>query len=105
MRVVQRGTMKVLPGRMGEAMDLLRQHMAIARRLAPSGIVERGYRPFFAGESVHTIVFEIEWDSMATMEEFFEKLLADPDMQALAPKWEAVAVSHDVELYALTPLP
>lgn len=105
MKVAQRGTMKIAPGKMGEAMSLLGQHMAIVRRLAPPGIVERGYRPFFAGESVHTIVFEIEWDSMATMETFFEKLMAAPEMQALAPKWEAVEESHEVELYALTPLP
>jgi len=105
MKVVQREIMRIIPGKMPETMELLKKHMAIARRLAPPNTVERGYLPFFADEAVHTLVFEVEWESMAAMEDFFEKAMADAEMQALMPKWEEVEESHRNELYMLTPLP
>jgi len=105
MKVVQREIMKIIPGKMPETMELLGKHMAIAMRLAPPNTIVRNYLPFFADEAVHTLVFEVEWESMATMEKFFEKAMADTEMQALMPKWEEVEESHKNELYTLTPLP
>jgi hypothetical protein len=52
---------------------------------------------------MHTIVFEAEWDSLATMAAFFEKMMTDPEMMAEMPKWEAVSESHEVELYMVMP--
>lgn len=52
---------------------------------------------------MHTVIFELEWDSLATMATFFEKAMADPEVQALMPKWETLLESHEVELYM--PLP
>jgi hypothetical protein len=37
------------------------------------------------------------------MAAFFEKVMADPDIQAQMPKWEAVEESHEVELYMVMP--
>ena len=103
MKVVQREIMKIIPGKMPETMELLGKHLAIARRLAPPNTIERNYLPFFADEAVHTLVIEIEWESMAAMEAFFEKAMADAEMQALMPKWQAVEESHRNELYMLMP--
>ncbi len=102
MKVMVREIMKVLPGKMAEAMELEKKHTAIATRYgAPP---ERGYRcTSGGGDFFHTVVGEMEWDSLAAMEAFFEKMLADPEMQALMPKWEAILESHEIELY--TPLP
>ena len=63
----------------------------------------RSYRPFIGSEYMHTIVFEVEWDSFATMAAFFEKIMADPDVQALMPQWDALLESHEVELYVPVP--
>jgi len=104
MKVMQRGIMKVLPGKMAEAMELLEKHMAIVSRLVGAPPTMRSYRPFLGGgDSMHTIVFEVGWDSLAEMAAFFEKVMADPEMQALMPKWEAVEASHEVEIYARMP--
>jgi len=100
MKVMQRGIMKILPGKMQEAMELNKEYMGIISRYgAPS---MRMYRPFFGGgEYMHTVIFEVEWDSFTTMAAFFEKVMADPEVQSLMPKWETLLESHEVELYTV----
>ena len=97
MKVIQRGIMKVVPGKMAEAMELWEKHMAISTRLGCPSM--RSYRPMIGGEFFHTLIGESEWDSMAAMEAFFEKMFADPEIQALMAKWEAVIESYVVEFY------
>ena len=104
MKVVQREIMKILPGKMVEAMELLGKHMAISMRLGPPNTIVRSYRPFFTEEAVHTLAVEIEWESMAAMEDFFKKAMADPELQALMPKWDEIEESHKNELYMLMPV-
>jgi len=100
MKVMQRGIMRLRPGKMGEAMQLLGKHMAMMSRLRGTDTPMRRYVPFLGGgDSLHTMIFEVEWDSMTEMAAFFEKAMADPEMQALMPQWEAVEESHEVELY------
>ena len=107
MKVVQRGIMNVLPGKMAEAMELLEKHMTIVSRVM--GIPRekfpmRTYRPLLGGgDSLHTVIFEVEWDSLTALAAFFEKVMADPEMQALTPKWEAIEQSHQVEVLMLMP--
>jgi len=62
------------------------------------------YRPFLGGgDSLHTIVFQVEWDSFGEMAAFFEKAMADPEIQAFMPKWEVVEQSHEVEVFMSMP--
>jgi len=107
MKVMQRGIMKILPGKMTEAMELLEEYMAIVSRLMGmprEKLPMKTYRPFLGGgDSLHTVVFEVEWDSFGEMAAFFEKTMADPEIQASMPKWEAVEESHEVELYMSMP--
>ncbi len=105
MKVIQRGIMKIVPGKMAEAMELNEKYFATLRRLGVSFTTIRGYRPFLGSEYMHTLIFEVEWDSMATMEAFFDKVMADPEVQALMPKWDEVEDSHVVELYTPMPMP
>jgi hypothetical protein len=97
--------MNILPGKMAEAMELLEKHMAIVTRLLGiprERLPMRTYRPFLGGgDSLHTVTVEVEWDTLATMAQFFEKVMADPEMQALMPKWEAIEESHRVEVLTL----
>ena len=101
MKVVERGIMKVLPGKMTEAMELNQKHIAIASRLGMP--LPKSYRCLSGrGEFMHTLVFEVEWDSFAAMEAVNDKMSADPEVQALMVKWDAVIDSHEIEFY--TPL-
>lgn len=90
MKVLQRGIMRILPGMMAEAMELNKKWMAMVSRLIGAPFSFRMYRPLFGGEYMHTIVFEAEWDSLATMAAFFKKAMADPEMMAEMPKWRAL---------------
>jgi hypothetical protein len=104
MKVMQRGVMKVVPSKMAEAMELNEKYMAIVGRLGMPLTAMRMYRPFIGGpEYMHTIVFEVEWDDFATMAAFFEKVMTEPEVQAMMPKWDAVLKSHEVELYVPMP--
>ena len=94
--------MKVLPGKMAEAMELQKKHMAIASRVV--GISPRIYRPLSGGgDTVRTIIWEAEFDSLAAFEAHPKKMGADPEMQALIPKYEAVIDSMEVEFYMPMP--
>jgi len=107
MKVMQRGIMKIMPAKMAEAMELLEKYMAVVSRLVEmprEKLPMRTYRPFIGGgDALHTIIFEVEWDSFGEMAAFFEKAMADPEIQATMPKWEAVEESHEVELYMSMP--
>jgi len=94
--------MKAVPGKMAEAMELEQKHMAIASRVL--GISARLYRPLSnGGDVMNTIISEGEFDSLAAFEAHPEKMGADPEMQELMPKFDAVVESYVVEFY--TPLP
>jgi len=102
MKVMQRGIMRILPGKMTEAMELNKKYMAIVSRYGVAPM--RMYRPFTGGgDYMHTVIFEVEWDSLATLAATMEKILADPEVQALMPEWDTLLESHEVELYM--PLP
>ena len=104
MKVMQRGIMKIMPGKTAEAMELNEKYMAIVTRLVGVPFTMRRYTPFLGGgDSLHTIVFEVEWNSFGEMSAFFEKAMADPEVQAFMPKWEAVEQSHEVEVLTLLP--
>ena len=100
MKVMVRSIMKVVPGKMAEAMELEQKHMATASRVL--GISPRCYRPV-SGDFMNTIIYESEWDSLAAFEAHPEKMMAEPEMQALFPKLEAITESYVAEFY--TPMP
>jgi len=98
MKVTVRNIMKFLPGKMAEGMKLEEEHMAIASRVL--GISPRFYRRISGGgECMRTIIIESEFDSLAAFEAHPMKMGADPEMQKLMPKLDAVIDSLEVELY------
>jgi len=76
--------MKILPGKMAEAMELIEKYTAIVSRLAEmprDKIPMKTYLSFIGGsDSLHTIIFEVEWDSFGEMATFFEKAMEDPEI-------------------------
>jgi len=102
MKVMQRGIMKVAPGKMAEAMALTEKLMALSSRYGMSTTGARMYRPFTGGgDAIHTVIFEIEWDSLTEMAAFFEKMMADPEYQAQMSQWDTLLENHQVELYVV----
>jgi len=95
-----RATMKAVPGKVRELVDLEEQHMAIANRVL--GISERCHRRASGeGDTVNTIVVEGEFDSFAAFEAHPQKMGADAEMQALMPKYETIMESMEGKLYVL----
>jgi hypothetical protein len=102
MKVMVRTIMEAVPGKMVEALELEKKHMAIANRVL--GISGKCYRPLSGGgDTMNTIISEGEFDSLAAFEAHPQKMGADPEMQALMPQFEQVIESMEVEFY--TPVP
>jgi hypothetical protein len=102
MKVMVRTIMKAVPGKMAELMELEQKHIAIANRVL--GISGKCYRPLSGGgDTMNTIISEGEFDSLAAFEAHPEKMGADPEMQALMPRFDGVIASMDVEFYMPMP--
>ena len=100
MKVIHRGVMKVVPGRLADAMDLLQQMMAV------SGRTWRCYKPLIGGgDVVHTIICETEYEDFAEVAATFEQGPDSPEMREIQAKWEAIVEHHEAEWYTPIPLP
>jgi hypothetical protein len=100
MKVIFRSTIKVVPGKMAEYMEIDKKSEAIARRYGMSPW--RRYN-CLSGDSMHTIIYDTEFESLAALEASFEKMFTDPERQELMAKSDGLIVSHENEL--LTPMP
>ena len=97
-KVIHRGTMKVVPGKMVEAMKLLSKMMSKSDR------TWRCYKPLIGGgDVVHTIICETEYENLTDVATAWEKGPQDPEMKEIQEKWETVITNHEAEWY--TPIP
>jgi antibiotic biosynthesis monooxygenase (ABM) superfamily enzyme len=96
MKVMFRTTVKIVPGKMAEYMEVEKESQAMASRYGMP--TWRRYSPL-TGDSMHTIVYEMEFDSLNALEASFEKMFADPERQEVMAKSEGTLVSHENELY------
>ena len=102
MKVMVRTIMKAVPGKMAEAVALEKKHIAIANRVL--GISGKCYQPLSGGgDTMNTIISEGEFESLAAFEAHPQKMGADPEMQALMPKFETAIRGMEVEFYTLIP--
>lgn len=102
MKLIRRGIVQVLPGKMDEYLDLERKHLARALKLGQP--MWKRLRCIAGSlDYLYTIVYETEWNSMAEMEAYFERMFADPEMQKITPKWNGLMANHRFEFYI--PLP
>ena len=97
--------MRILPGKMAEAMELFKEMMVImSKKGVPFPQTMRRYSPFMGGgDALHTFILEIDWDSFAAVADFYEKASAIPEVMGLMPKWDTVEESHRLELYSVMP--
>lgn len=95
MKVIFRSTIKVVPGKMAEYMEVEGKSKAISSR---AGMPPWKCYGCLTGDSIHTIIYDTEFDSLAALEASFEKMFADPERQQLMAKSDGVVVSHENEL-------
>jgi hypothetical protein len=99
MKVSNRTIIKVLLGKMAEAIEL-KKEMAIW-----SGLVEKlptitRYYPLTGGDdSPRTVITHQEWDSLATRESAAEKASASPEMRELTTQRANVFEDYRVKFY------
>jgi hypothetical protein len=100
LKVIQRGSMKVTPGKMEEMMGLMKEWTAMVTSMGMDPKKMRSYRRLTgSGDIMNTLVFEYEWNSFAEMATFFEKAYATPEFQKNMQKWSTVLDTHEVEFY------
>jgi len=100
MKVMMRTILKVVPGKMAEYMEVEEKSKAMASRY---GMPPWRRYNCLSGDSMHTLVYEMEWDSLAALEASFEKMFTDPETQAFMAKSDAVVESHVNEFYMPMP--
>ena len=104
MKVMMRETLRFLPGKMVEGTKLLEESLALTNKKYGPLPPVRKYTPWLSGgNTMHTIVLEMEFDSFAQMAEMFEKMMADPEMMETNRKWETIVESDKEELYMVMP--
>jgi len=101
MKIMQRAILKIVPGKSGEALELLKKEEAFAKRVGAKP--SRMYRCIAGrdGEDMNTFYFDTDWDSLADFEEFLQKFISEPEMKALTAKWEPIVTSHEMEFYTV----
>ena len=92
---------KVIPGKMAARELLAKKFNEFERRhqLPPP----RVYQCISGGHDQNTLIIEREWPSLAALEATAEKLMADPEYQALVAEQVGIVESEQLEIY--TPLP
>ena len=104
MKVMMRETVRFLPGKMAEGKKLLEESLALTNKKFGPFPPVRKYAPWLGGgNTMNTIIVEVEFDSLTQMAEFFEKTMADPEMMETMPKWEAIVESDKEELFMVMP--
>lgn len=101
MKIMQRAILKVVPGKMDQALELLEKEEAFRKKVGVSPW--RKYR-CIAGrdaEDMNTFYFDSDWESLAEFEKFLHKFGSDPEMTSLTEKWKPIVESHEMEFYTV----
>jgi len=101
MVTIERLIQKVFPGKWAELEEIDKRYNAVESRLGFPP--KKRYQCMMGGHDTNTLIIERQWDSLAAMEAAFEKVLADPEWQALNEEGASIVKSSQWEVY--TPLP
>jgi len=101
MITVERMTQKVYPGKWAdlEAIDKKFDKVEAKAGFPP----KKRYQCVIGSLDQNVLIIERQWPSMAAMEATYEKVMADPEWQALGQEVLAVVASSQIEVF--TPLP
>jgi hypothetical protein len=101
MIAIERMTQKVYPGKWEELDAIDKRFNEVEKRLGfPQ---KKRYQCVIGGLDQNTLIIERQWDCLAVMESTYEKVMADPEWQALAVEVNSIVQSSQIEVF--TPLP
>ena len=103
MKIIRRGIAKVIPGKREEMFELLGKYIPVARRYGLPPVKVYG-RLSGGGDYLHMFFFETEWDSLAAMETYADRMAADTEAQAIVAKCETILESDELQFYTLIEL-
>ena len=97
MKILVQEIHQIRPGKWTEFKEHQKKAEAIERRTDfPSC---KYYRCFMGGHNMNTCIFHYEFESFAAMEAAYEKVMADPEFQALLKEGPSIHESLQVEVY------
>jgi hypothetical protein len=102
MVAIERMIQKVYPDKWAELEEIDKRYNAVESRLGFPPTKKR-YRCMIGSHDSNTLIIERQWDSLATMEEAYDKASADPELQALWKETTSIIKSTQMEVYS--PLP
>jgi hypothetical protein len=89
MKIIQRSAMKIIPGKMEEAEELLRKDADVRVRLGMPP--KHRFRLLCGrGDINYTCYFEQEWESLGQWEKFFKLSHDDEENKVLTEKWGSI---------------
>jgi hypothetical protein len=97
MKIMERHVHAVYPGKWDELMKLEKKFDAVEKRYGFPP--KRSYQCISGSQIMGSFVIEREWDSLAALEVGFEKVMADPEWQALSVEMGACEENPLFELY------
>jgi hypothetical protein len=98
MVVVERMIQQICSGKWAELEELTKKYDALESRFGFP--LPKRYRCIVGGHNMNTLIIERQWDSIAAMEAAYEKIMADPEHQALGAETVSIVASGQIELYA-----
>jgi hypothetical protein len=101
MIAIERMTQKVYPGKWAELEEIDKRYNEIEMRAGFPP--KKRYQCVFGGMDGNTLIIERQWECLAVMESTYEKVMADPEWQALGQEVASIVQSSQIEVF--TPLP
>lgn len=104
MKIIMICTCNIIAGKMAEYVELEKKTFAICKRLGGIPAFRRVNLMSGKGDLQHTIIYLIEFDSFAAMDDF-AKSAGNPEMMALMPQFDSVIETHQHDVFMETPMP
>jgi hypothetical protein len=101
MIAIERMTQKIYPGKWAELAELDKKYNEVEMR---AGFPQKKRLQCVIGSiDQNSIIIERQWDCLAVMESTYEKVMADPEWQALGAETNTIVQSTQIEVYTLVP--
>ena len=97
MVIIERQIQKVRAGKWAELEELDKKFTAVESQLGFPA--KRRCRSLVGGFTTDMLIIERQWESFAAMEVAYEKILADPEHQALTEALDPILESQQIEFY------
>ncbi len=101
MIAVERMTQKVRPGKWADLEEIDKRFNKVEMKAGFPP--KKRYQCVIGGMDGNMLIIERQWDSLAAMEAAYEKVMSDPEWQALGQEVISAVESSQIEVF--TPLP